>query len=114
MSRPPFRRRATAVATLSTLVFGGLAASAAAATGTTATATGATTVLTKQVIPNLAGYTRLADANPDQSLQVGVAIASPHAAEQAAYAKALYTPGSSDFHQFLTPAQRAARFGVDT
>src|SRR4051794_11124763 len=119
MSRPPFRRRATAVATLSTLVFGGLAASAAAATtGTTATstatATGATTVLTKQVIPNLAAYTRLADANPDQSLQVGVAIASPHAAEQAAYAKALYTPGSSDFHQFLTPAQRAARFGVDT
>jgi kumamolisin len=46
-------------------------------------------------------------------VQVGVAIASPKEAEEAAFAKALYTAGSPDFHHFLTPSQRAARFGVD-
>ena len=99
-------------AALSVALLAGMAASAKAATSTATTAA-ATTVLTRQVIPNLSDYPRLGRSNADQRVQVGVSIASPKAAEEAAFAKALYTPGSADFHHFLTPSERAARFGVD-
>src|SRR5438477_1974580 len=104
-------RRTTALL-LSAVLSVGLAASAKAASQG-GSGSPATTVLAHQVIPKLDSYALLGRSNPGQRVQVGVAIASPRAAEEAAFARALYTPGSSDFHHFLTPAQRARRFGVD-
>jgi subtilase family serine protease len=78
-----------------------MAATAKAATRADSPST-STVVLTHQVIPNLASYQLLGPSNPDQRVQVGVAIASPKEAEEAAFAKALYTAGSPDFHHFLT------------
>ena len=71
----------------------------------------ATHVLTADVLPGLA---RLASAPTPAStpMQVGVVLANPHAADlDRAYA-ALYTPGSPDYHQFLTADQVAQNLGV--
>ena len=64
------------------------------------------------VLPHLLTYTDLGPADPAKQLQVDVTIARPDpAAEQAAY-EAMYTEGSPTYHQFLSPAQFDARFGV--
>ncbi|MBV9100345.1 MAG: hypothetical protein JOZ46_12430 [Candidatus Dormibacteraeota bacterium] len=73
-----------------------------------------TTVLTNDVFPGLAGVTG-APAAPSTPVQVGVLLSDPAAlaAQQAAY-DAIYTPGSAQYHQFLTPDQVAAQFGIPT
>jgi subtilase family serine protease len=63
------------------------------------------------VLPSL---DRLASrqADPQQRMTVGVALAHPHPAAEAALINRLYTPGNPDFGHYLTAAQAARRFGV--
>ncbi|MHB1446282.1 MAG: S53 family peptidase [Acidimicrobiales bacterium] len=44
------------------------------------------------------------------SLNLVVTLKAPHPAAEAAALRAMYTPGSSTFHRFLTPAQFTARW----
>jgi subtilase family serine protease len=88
---------------------------AAAATSPAAAATrdvSATKILTSAVIPGLDKLTDLGAVPTSQPMTVGVALARNTAAIDAEY-KALYTKGSSTYHDFLTPAQFTAQFGID-
>jgi hypothetical protein len=45
-------------------------------------------------------------------VQIGLTVSHPNAQGEAALFRALYDPASPQYHQFLTPAQYTARFGV--
>lgn len=51
-------------------------------------------------------------ADPATPMQVGVALSRPDVAGEIALYQRLYQPGSSEYRQFLTPAQFNQRFGV--
>jgi subtilase family serine protease len=59
-------------------------------------------------LSQLAGAT----ADPATAMQIGVALARPDPAGEAAYYQSLYRPGSANYRQFLTPGQFNQRFGV--
>jgi hypothetical protein len=71
-----------------------------------------TTVLHGEVLPDLMEAKQLGATRPDRRVEVGITLARPHPAAEAAYKKALYTKGSGNYHHFLTPTQFDARFGV--
>jgi subtilase family serine protease len=50
--------------------------------------------------------------SPDTPVQVGITLANPNQAAQDALYAALYTPGSPQYHQFLSADDVAAQFGV--
>jgi pseudomonalisin len=51
-------------------------------------------------------------ADPRAQMSVGVGLARPNPAGEAALYQRLYQPGSSSYRRFLSPAGFAARFGV--
>ncbi len=71
-----------------------------------------TIVLTGEVVHDLSSYTDLGAVQPGASMRVAVALSYDQAARDAAY-KAIYTPGSASYDQFLTPAQFRTQFGAD-
>ena len=95
----------------------GLLATAAAAAlialGSTpaAAAPRATEVLATDVRPGLAGLPSTATP-PATTVRVGVTVANPNAAAQTAAYRAIYTPGSPQYHHFLSADQVASEFGV--
>jgi pseudomonalisin len=93
---------ATAVAAFASM--GALATAMPAAAATT-------TVLSSDVLPGLATL-RGAPLDPSSAVQVGITFANPHAAEQNAAFRAIYTAGSPQFHHFLSEQQVADEFGL--
>ncbi|MBV9098720.1 MAG: hypothetical protein JO079_11750 [Frankiaceae bacterium] len=81
--------------------------------GATPAAAPSTVRLANTVVPNLARATMLGAVPGAQHIQVTVGLAHPNAAGEAALEKAMYDKSSPAYHRFLTPAQYAARFGVD-
>ena len=70
------------------------------------------TVYLPDVLPGITLATLDGPAPAAQTMRLDIALTHPNAAgEQAAYS-AMYNPSSPSFHQFLTPAQYDATFGV--
>jgi len=102
----------TSVAARTSLLAAGLILAPLAALPAQASVPGAAPALT-------ATATRAADTgravtlgslNSSRSLNLVVTLKAPHPAAEAAALRAMYTPGSSTFHHFLTPAQFTARW----
>ncbi len=92
----------------------GLALAAAVALGSGASPAGAQAprqVLGANVMSGLSSLASGA-ADPSTPMSVGVALARPNPAGEAALYQRLYQPGSSSYRRFLSPAGFAARFGV--
>src|SRR5438105_4684543 len=54
----------------------------------------------------------LGPTNPRQTLELVLVLQPRHADSLDADIQAMYTPGSSTYHQFLTPEQFTARYGA--
>src|SRR5579862_3270980 len=88
-----------------------IVAAAAVAVPQAAHAAGSTVYL-PDVLPGITLATLDGPAPAGQTMRLDIALTHPDAAaEQAAYS-AIYNPSSPSFHQFLTPAQYDATFGV--
>jgi pseudomonalisin len=68
-------------------------------------------VLSGDVLPGLAALRDSGAPDPSTSVHVGVGLADPDPAGEAAAIQALYRPGDPHFHRFLTPGEVARRFG---
>ena len=93
-----------------------LAAGAAVGIAATPSAGAATPTirLANDVLPHLASARDLGATSGSRHVQIDISLARPHpAAEQALY-RAMYTPGSAQYHQFLTPSEFDSRFGGPT
>ena len=64
------------------------------------------------VIPALARDVGIGPTDPASSITLGIAVTHPDTAGEDRYLRDEYTPGTSGYHRFLTPAQWQARFGV--
>ncbi|HET6966276.1 MAG TPA: S53 family peptidase [Acidimicrobiales bacterium] len=80
-----------------------------APTAPTATSTGAW-VATATKAYNTFGATRLGAAPAAQPLNLVIALKPRNQAAEDAALRAMYTPGSATYHQFLTPAQWTAEY----
>ena len=89
-----------------------IAGTAVGLTATTASAATPTVRLTGDVLTQLIKQTDLGPTSTGRHIQVDVTLARPNPGAENAYYRALYTKGSGRYHQFLTPAQFDARFGV--
>src|ERR1700712_4971596 len=69
-------------------------------------------ILQHNALSRLDRATRLGAAPATQRLTIGISLARPDQAGEQALLKRLFDRSSPDYHQFLTPAQFAARFGV--
>ena len=88
-----------------------IVAAAAVAVPQAAHAAGSTVSL-PDVLPGITLATLDGPAPANQTMRLDIALNHPNVAgEQAAYS-ALYNPSSPTYHQFLTPAQYDASFGV--
>jgi pseudomonalisin len=94
---------AAAVSALSFAAAAGPIPAAAAGSGTE--------TFTTDVLPGLSSLAPQA-LDPATFVQVGITLSNPNAAAQDAAFAAIYTPGSQQYHHFLTPQQVAAQFGV--
>ena len=110
--RPLRTTRRVAAFAVSAAMASFVATSAGVAMASTSTPSSTTTTLTGDVLGGLGALSGTA-VDPAMPMQVGVELADPNASGlQAAY-RAMYTEGSPTYHQFLTPSQVAAQFGVD-
>jgi pseudomonalisin len=71
-----------------------------------------TAVMSTDVLNGLKDAKNLGATPALTSVQVGLTLANPHAAEQNAAYNAIYDPKSPLYHHYLTAAQVAADFGV--
>jgi subtilase family serine protease len=83
-----------------------------AALAAASSAVAADRVLVADIQRNLAIAQRLGAAATDQQMRIGVVLAHPHPAEEDALLEGLFDRSSPAYHQFLTPAEYAQRFGV--
>jgi kumamolisin len=72
----------------------------------------ATTVESAATDTSEAAPTKLGPTAADEQVQFSVSLHLPGAADLERYLHGLVTPGSSNYQQFLTPAQFGARFGL--
>jgi subtilase family serine protease len=70
------------------------------------------TAFSSQLLSGISSFTDLGAVDPAQQIEVDISLARPDAAGEQAYVTAEYTPGNPLYHQFLTPATFAAKFGV--
>ena len=90
----------------------GLVIAAAAVAAPQAAHAAAPTVYLPDVLPGITLATLNGPAPASQTMRIDIALSHPNpAGEQAAYS-AMYNPSSSSYHEFLTPAQYDAAFGV--
>lgn len=95
---------ATAVAGATSLAMTGAASAAAPAP--------AMTRLGADVIPGLSALAPSGATPSSTAVEVDIALSGANPAAEAAELKAVYTPGSPDYHHFLTTAQIASEFGA--
>ena len=112
-TRRPLR---LATRTVSALAVGAGIASVVATSAGVALASTATSLTTTTLSTDVLGGLSALSGTPVAStmpMQVGIELSDPNAGGlQSAY-QAMYTEGSATYHQFMTPAQVAAQFGVD-
>jgi pseudomonalisin len=77
-----------------------------------AATTHSATHVVADVLPGLASMPDRGALGPNARLRVGVVLANPREARIDAAQRAMYTPGSPTFHQFLTPREYDAHYGV--
>lgn len=96
------------------LALGSAAAVAGIAAGPalTAQADGSTVTLANSVLHGLNRATLLGPSDQNRVVGIGVSLSRPDPAGEAAYIHSEYDPGSPSYHQFLSPQQFNARFGV--
>lgn len=68
--------------------------------------------LSADLVPGLSQLTPLGATAVSTHVEIAIPLADPEAAAEAAFLKELYTPGSAQYHHFLTPAEFAADFPV--
>jgi len=68
--------------------------------------------LSADVIPGLSSLAPSGATAPSTAVEVDVALAGANPAAEAAQLKDIYTPGSADFHHFLSTAQIASEYGA--
>jgi pseudomonalisin len=102
------RRGLAATVVLLTIGGGVVAQSASAASAATSWHATSTKPLT------LKGATLLGATSPTKVLHIDVVLSQRNPAQAASALKAMYTPGSATYRQFLTPAQYAASYGPTT
>src|SRR4051812_6412656 len=68
-------------------------------------------VLSQNALSRLDRATLSGAAAPSTRLTIGISLARPDAAGEQALLGKLFDRSSSEYHQFLTPSQFAARFG---
>ena len=68
--------------------------------------------LSGSTIPHLSLARRLAPLAPSTRLSIAVSLRVRDQAALQQYLRALYTPGSPDYHHFLTPRRFATRFAA--
>ena len=71
-----------------------------------------TAVISTDVLNGLIHGNNLGPTPESTSVEVGLTLANPHAAEQNAAYRAIYDPKSPLYHHFMTAAQVATDFGV--
>src|SRR5215469_9157706 len=103
-------RRSTALAG-AVFVLGSVGATQAFA-ATAKPASVASWVATATKAYNTFGSKLLGATPADRSLNLVISLEPRDSAAEAAALKAMYTPGSATYHQFLTPAQFAAQYGA--
>ena len=69
-------------------------------------------VLGSAVLPGIAAMPSTGVPDPASLIHVGVGLAAPDPAGEAATLRALYDPADPLYHRFLTPDEVARRFGV--
>jgi subtilase family serine protease len=69
-------------------------------------------VLVADIARNLAAAQPIGAPPDAQRLRIGMVLAHPHPAQEDALLAGLFDRASPDYHQFLTPAEYAQRFGV--
>jgi pseudomonalisin len=95
----------------STLVAATLATAPAVTSAAGASTSDNATTLPLDILPGLPLLT--ASSVPSSTvLHIGVALTQPDAAAENAYETAVYDPSAPSYHDFLTPAQFAADYGV--
>jgi pseudomonalisin len=102
------------VALMTTLAFNSVSGVAASAARVAAPASAEleTVVMGTDVLNGLGHFKNLGTTPTSTSVQVGLTLANPHAAEQNAAYNAIYNPKSPLYHHYLTAAQVATDFGV--
>ena len=95
---------ASAVAGASSLAMTGSASAAAPVPSLTR--------LSADVVPGLSALAPAGATSPSTAVEVDVALSGADPSGEAAYLKALYAPGSAEYHHFLTTAQVASEFGA--
>jgi pseudomonalisin len=83
------------------------------AIGATAATPAAMVRISGNVLPSLAQLPST-PADPTKRMTVGVALSHPHTSAELALVNRMYTPGTADYHHFLTAGEVASRFGVPT
>ena len=101
-------RRNAALAGAALMVGSAGTTAAMASTGGTTAATSWVSTATQAY--NTFGAQLLGSAPADQPLNLVIALKPRNQAAENAALKALYTPGSASYHQYLTPAQFAASY----
>ncbi|MCW2994803.1 MAG: hypothetical protein JWQ18_2298, partial [Conexibacter sp.] len=71
-------------------------------------------VLRQNALSRLDRATQLGAATPSQRMTIGISLQRPDAAGEQALLGRLFDRSSPDYHRFLTPAEFAQRFGVDS
>jgi pseudomonalisin len=69
-------------------------------------------VLGSGVLPGIGALTSVGTPDPTSVIHVGVGLAAPDPAGEAAMLRGLYDPADPLYHRFLTPDQVAGRFGI--
>jgi hypothetical protein len=80
--------------------------------GATAHATAGATKLVPGYLNGLPLATKTGASPSSQAMTIGVELQRPNPSGELALYQAMYKPGSSQYHHFLTPAQFNSRFGV--
>jgi hypothetical protein len=75
---------------------------------------GVSTLLTNTVPAVVDGALRLGQVAPSTTLTLVAPLALSHQSQLASYVSAEYTPGSSTYHQFMSPSGFASYFGAST
>ncbi|HZS13262.1 MAG TPA: S53 family peptidase [Candidatus Dormibacteraeota bacterium] len=76
-----------------------------------AAAAPSTAVLGSDVLPGIDSL-HGTPVDPAMRIQVGITFSNPHAAAQNAAYRAIYTPGSPQYHRFLSEQQLSDEFGL--
>jgi pseudomonalisin len=87
-------------------------ASTTAATAASTASTVPTLMRTSNELPGLANAIDLGAAPSTDELTVDIGLTNPNSAAELAEYNSLYNPKSATYHQFLTPAQFDADFGL--